>query len=225
VKGLIAGTQRAAPAIKADISGKLMMVDASDADFIFVQSAGVTSLYARDALGNTAPARALDDATSLELADIAGAAIVELTDPVLIRRGRLLITAMLVSIGEQARDMAVDYAKERRQFNRPIGAFQAIKHRCADMAVRSEMSCSQLFFAAVHERDEADDAAFQGTAATLLALEAALQNTAASIQIHGGIGFTAEFDAHRFLKRAHLLEQMAGSARVQQARILDESLP
>ena len=121
-----------------------------------------------------------------------------------------------------ARDMAVTYAKDRKQFGQPIGSFQAIKHICADMAVRCEESASQLFYAALSLRDGTADAAVEIPAAAFIAARAALENAAAGIQVHGGIGMTAELDAHWFLKRAHVLDQAMGNSRRQLDRLLRE---
>lgn len=124
----------------------------------------------------------------------------------------LLVSAQLLGIAEATRDMAVSYAGVRRQFGRLIGAFQAIKHHCADMAIGAEMLSAQLDMAAVAVRDARDDAAFQTAAARLLAPRVALANARLCIQVHGGIGFSEEADAHRFLKQAHLLRQLGGGA-------------
>ncbi|MBO6716718.1 MAG: acyl-CoA dehydrogenase family protein [Rhizobiaceae bacterium] len=124
----------------------------------------------------------------------------------------LLVSAQLLGIAEAARDLAVSYAGMRRQFGKPIGAFQAIKHHCANMAISAEMLSAQLDMAAIAQRDSRDDAAFQTAAARLLAPRVALANARLCIQVHGGIGFSAEADAHRFLKQAHLLRQLGGGA-------------
>lgn len=132
-------------------------------------------------------------------------------DPHLPAIASLLACAQLVGIAEAARDLAVSYAEVRQQFGRPIGAFQAIKHHCANMAINAEMLSSQLDMAALALRDEREDAAFQIEALGRLAPKAALANARKCIQIHGGIGFSAEADAHHFLKQAHLLTRLLGS--------------
>ncbi len=131
----------------------------------------------------------------------------------LARRADILIAALLVGNAEATRDMAVAYAKLRQQFGQPIGAFQAVKHHCADMAVRCEAALSQLLFAACDEQEGAGENPLAAAQARLIAAEAALRNAAMNIQIHGGLGFTAELDAHLYLKRAHLLDQLGGPAR------------
>jgi hypothetical protein len=123
-----------------------------------------------------------------------------------------LIAAMLAGNAEGSRDLAVEYAKTRIQFGRPIGSFQAIKHRCADMHVRARMAYAQAMHAAMAAAAEFPDAARQSTAALLVAAEAAIRNAESSIQIHGGMGFSAECAAHLFLKRAHVLRIIGGEA-------------
>lgn len=122
---------------------------------------------------------------------------------------QLLAVAFAVGCADAARDMAVDYAKVREQFERPIGSFQAIKHMCADMAVRAAVARSQLYYAACALDENAADAVFHVAAAKRLADQAALDNGRANIQVHGGIGMTDEASPHLCLKRAHLLQFIA----------------
>jgi alkylation response protein AidB-like acyl-CoA dehydrogenase len=135
------------------------------------------------------------------------------------RQAQLLVAAQLLGMAEASRDMAVDYAQVRMQFGQPIGAFQAVKHRCANMAIGAEALRAQLVLAAIAERDGWPDAAFQVDACRLLAARCALANAGANIQMHGGIGFTAECDAHLFLLRAHLLEHLGGPVRTLRERL------
>lgn len=126
---------------------------------------------------------------------------------------QLLTAAFAVGCADAARDMAADYAKVREQFDRPIGWFQALKHICADMAVRAAVARSQLYFAACALDADADDAAFHAAAAMRLAEQAAIENGRANIQVHGGIGMTDEAYPHLCLKRAHLLSFIAPARR------------
>jgi alkylation response protein AidB-like acyl-CoA dehydrogenase len=134
--------------------------------------------------------------------------------------GTLLTTAMLVGVAEAARDASVAYAKDRVQFGRPIGTNQAIKHRCADMTMSAEAAASLLHFSALAMRDGRSDKEFQVAAAKRIATAAALDNARANVQVHGGMGYTWEHDAHLLLTRAHLLDQLFGSVRVQQGVLL-----
>jgi len=131
----------------------------------------------------------------------------------------LLFAAYLAGIAQATLEMAVAYAGTREQFGQPIGAFQAIKHQCADMAVRAAAAEAQVLQAAITFGAGGDDRA-EAAAARLLATDAALANAKANIQIHGGMGFTAECDAHLFLKRAHLIAALGSSKRAEQARLL-----
>jgi len=127
------------------------------------------------------------------------------------------VLACADAVGGVARtvDMSVEYAKVRQQFGKPIGSFQAVKHRCADMAVRAEVARSATVYAAVSVRDAAADADFQTAVAKVLAANAYLLNAADNVQNHGGMGFTWECDAHLFVKRARAFDATLGSRRAQ----------
>ncbi|MGH2728221.1 MAG: acyl-CoA dehydrogenase family protein, partial [Actinomycetota bacterium] len=127
------------------------------------------------------------------------------------REGAVLSAAMLVGIASACTEAAVAYAKERKQFGRVIGSFQAVKHICADMLVREEVARNGLYAAAVMCDDpSAGDTDRAVAGARLLAGEAALANGKASIQVHGGMGYTWEVDAHLYLKRAVLMSTRFG---------------
>ena len=131
----------------------------------------------------------------------------------------LLIASSLTGVAQGALELAVDYAKQREQFGQPIGSFQAIKHSLADMRVRADCADTQTRVAAVaFGRSEADRR--EVAAARWLAGDAALGNAKAGIQVHGGMGFTAECDAHLYLKRAHVLSGIGSSTRAEERRLL-----
>ena len=133
-----------------------------------------------------------------------------LTDPELAQRGRLLVAAMLAGIAAEARSRAVEYAQVREQFGQPIGAFQAVKHHCANMAIAAYAAQELVTFAAVSLAEHANDAVHLVHAALNLALRAARDNAGLNIQVHGGMGFSEECDAHLFLKAARLLDAAVG---------------
>jgi alkylation response protein AidB-like acyl-CoA dehydrogenase len=225
VTAICAGGLRAAPGIPSR-SGGLIVLDGVGADMVVVREGQTITIHERRALQDVRESSSLDESIALEVARIASPPqFAVAAESNLARRLQLLVAAMHVGIGEQARDMAVGYAAERVQFGKPIGTFQAIKHRCADMALRSEMAFAQLLFATVAECDSATGAAFHSYSACLLAARSALENSAGSIQVHGGIGFTAEFDAHRYLKRARLLEHIGGRVPDQQTELLKQPFP
>jgi alkylation response protein AidB-like acyl-CoA dehydrogenase len=126
--------------------------------------------------------------------------------------GAALTAALQLGSAEATLDAAVAYAKERTQFDRPIGTFQAIKHLLADMLVRVEVARAAVWAAgATVDQPDVGDPARAASAAKVLADEAALANGKAAIQVHGGMGFTWEVDAHLHLKRAWVLATQFGS--------------
>ncbi len=130
--------------------------------------------------------------------------------------GATLAAALLLGLAEAVTDMAVSYAKQRQQFDRPIGSFQAVKHILADMLVRTEVARAAVYAAGVHLDDPGvGDLRRAVATAKLMAGEAALTNGKACIQVHGGMGFTWEVDAHLYLKRARVLDTVFGSTQAQ----------
>lgn len=105
---------------------------------------------------------------------------------------------------------AVDYARTRTQFGRPIGSFQAIKHKCADMHVDYETARSTLEHAVSSAAGAADDAATSASIAAAFCHHAFLRCAAENIQVHGGIGFTWEHHAHLYYKRAQANSVLLG---------------
>jgi alkylation response protein AidB-like acyl-CoA dehydrogenase len=142
------------------------------------------------------------------------------------RDGGILTAALQVGHATETLELAVAYAKERHQFGKPIGSFQAVKHMCADMLVRAEVARAAVHAAACLAdapdvlEAEADAAgttpfAFMQRAvagAKLLADEAAITNARAAIQVHGGMGYTWEVPLHLHLKRSRLLATIFGTS-------------
>jgi alkylation response protein AidB-like acyl-CoA dehydrogenase len=107
-------------------------------------------------------------------------------------------------------DMSVDYAKNRIQFGRPIGSFQAIKHKCADMLLEVESAKSAAYYAGWAAAEDNDELPVTACLAKAYCSEAYFHAAAENIQIHGGIGFTWEHDAHLYFKRAKSSELIFG---------------
>ena len=128
------------------------------------------------------------------------------------------LAAEQVGGAQAAMDMAVDYAKTRYQFGRPIGSYQAIKHRCANMLLKVEHARSATYYAA-RTVDDPEEVAVSAPLAGSLASEAYVWVAGENIQVHGGIGFTWEHDAHIFLKRAKASSLLLGSPHHQRDRM------
>jgi alkylation response protein AidB-like acyl-CoA dehydrogenase len=125
---------------------------------------------------------------------------------------KVALAAEQLGGAQRCLDMSVDYAKTRVQFGRPIGSFQAIKHKLADMFVLVESARSASYYAAwaaAHSDEELPQAA---ALAKAYCSDAYFQIAAECIQIHGGVGFTWEHDAHLFFKRAKSSESLFGDA-------------
>ena len=126
--------------------------------------------------------------------------------------GATLAAALLLGIAEAVTERATAFAKEREQFGRAIGGFQAVKHLLADMVVRTEIARAAVYAAAVHLDDpEVGDVVPAVSTAKLLAGENALANAKAAVQVHGGMGFTWEVPVHLYLKRAAFLDIAFGA--------------
>lgn len=130
-------------------------------------------------------------------------------------RGAVLTAALQLGLADRCTELAVDYAKERVQFDRPIAAFQAIKHLCADMLVRTEVARAAVYAAGAHLDDPNEPGIERAIAgAKALAGEAAIVNGKTAMQVFGGMGFTWEVDVHLYLKRAWVLDTHFGSCDV-----------
>ncbi|HIF94154.1 MAG: acyl-CoA dehydrogenase family protein [Myxococcales bacterium] len=116
-------------------------------------------------------------------------------------------------------EMAVGYSKEREQFGRPIGSFQALKHKCADMFVAVETARSALYYAACIADDGSDDLSTNASLAKAWCSESYFQCASESIQIHGGVGFTWEYDPHLHFKRARASESWLGDPAYHRERV------
>ena len=145
----------------------------------------------------------------------------------LLDRGATLYAAALLGGAARVLDMSVEYAKERVQFGKPIGSFQAVKHRCADMLVDVEGMRSTAYWAAWCLSAGDSDASIAASTAKTWCSDAARRVMASGLQVHGGIGFTWEHDLHLFLKRSQLDQLTFGDGayhRERLGRFLRESL-
>ena len=126
--------------------------------------------------------------------------------------GAALVAAQLAGVAGAVCDLTVSYARQRQQFGRPVGSFQAVKHALADMLVRAELARVQAYAAAHLDEPGLADVARAVSSAKVVAADAARANGTAAIQLHGGMGMTWEVDAHLYLKRAAVLDLAFGTA-------------
>ena len=137
----------------------------------------------------------------------------------LVDRGATFTAADLLGSASRALDLSVQHAKDRVQFDRPIGSFQAVKHRCADMLVDVEGMRSTVYWAAWCVGAGDDDAHIAASTAKTWCSDASRRVMSSALQVHGGIGFTWEHDLHFFMKRAQLDQLTFGDATYHRARL------
>jgi alkylation response protein AidB-like acyl-CoA dehydrogenase len=125
-------------------------------------------------------------------------------------RATVALCAEQVGGAQRCLDLSVAYAKEREQFGRPIGSFQAIKHKCADMLLLVESARSAAYYAGWVAAERPEELALHASLAKSYCSEAYFRCAGESIQIHGGVGFTWEYDPHLYFKRARASEMLLG---------------
>jgi len=155
------------------------------------------------------------EATKLDGAD--GAAALRKT----LEQAAVCLASECVGGSEKTMDMAVQYAKDRYQFGRPIGSFQSIKHKCADMLLRLESAKSAAYYAAWAAAEDNEELSIAASLAKAYCTEGFFTNSRENIQIHGGIGFTWEHDCHLYYRRAKSSELMLGDPTYHRELIAD----
>jgi alkylation response protein AidB-like acyl-CoA dehydrogenase len=136
-------------------------------------------------------------------------------------RALVAVSSELVGVCARALEMTVAYVKERRQFGVPVGAYQAVSHRCAQMLLETEKARSATAFAAWAADADPARLAEAAAMAKAAASDAGIEVTGGAIQLHGGIGFTWEADVHWLYKRAQLDAALLGGARHHRVRLAE----
>ena len=207
-------------------AGGWHLLEAKDADYVVTYGEEGSSLYEASRFSEVTDIICMDSHLILQRARLGdGKPAAAKAGPEVYHLAIQLLSAYAVGVAEGALKMGVEYAKVREQFGKPIGSFQAVKHKCADMAIAAEVASCQVAFSSVVVATRRQDASYQVRASNLVAIDAALKNGATNIQVHGAIGFTADIEAHLYLKRAHVLDTLSGSLREQRAGMLNEPVP
>jgi len=157
----------------------------------------------------------LDPASATDVTVLGGVDVVAR----FVDRGAMAYAAELLGGAQRLLDMSVAYAKDRVQFDKPIGSFQAVKHRLADMLVDVEGMRSAVYYAAWCIAASHPDASVAASTAKAWCSDASKRVAASALQVHGGIGFTWEHDVHLFVKRAQLDQTAFGDAVVHRTRL------
>jgi alkylation response protein AidB-like acyl-CoA dehydrogenase len=209
--GLVAGTERGTVGVVSGDRARLVPDAQSAAIIVLVQDgrarllpAGEAEILALDALDAT---RRYASVTPLG----AGEELPGDAEPAL-ARAAVALAAESVGVAQRVMEMAIAYAKDRKQFGQPIGVNQAVSHRCAQMLLETESARSATYYAAWTADHGPASLPLAAASAKAYASDAAWRVSAASLQVHGGIGFTWEHDLHFFLKRAKVNAHLYGSA-------------
>jgi len=228
----LAGVEPAAPATRLEggrVRGRKVFVPyGACADALIVTTAQGLALVERPASGwSVTPLETLDhaqrfveitlDAPATLLAD--GAKACEIAG-IRLRFGAFGAAAFLLGLEERCLELAVDYLLERKAFGVPIGSFQALQHRAADMLLRVESSRSSVYRAAWALEHDPDAADLLVAAAKAYCGDSARAVCGETIQLFGGVGYTWEYDPHIYFKRVKTLEQSYGTTREQLERAL-----
>ena len=210
---------------------KALVMDADAADFFLVATAdGRRHIVERDAEGvRVAVEPSIDLTRRLYAVRFDGVRVAPEATldgaqedylPVL-WRACVAIAAESTGIAQRTMEMAVEYAKDRKQFGRPIGSYQAVSHRCAQMLLETENSRSAVYGAAWAADAAPESLPLAASMAKAYASDAGWRVPDASIQVHGGIGFTWEHDLHFFLKRGKANAATFGDAKWHRERVAD----
>ena len=202
-------------------AGLILVVAATDAGLSLFAVEGDGAGLGRAALPALDQTRQL---ARLEFAGVTGRLIGSPGDGAAVLDRALDVAAVALAAeqlggAQRALDMAVEYAKVRRQFDRPIGSFQAIKHRCADLLLEVESLRSAVGYAAAAAAEDSPEIPVLASLVKSYASETYFHVAAENIQIHGGIGFTWEHDAHLYFKRAKASELFLGDGAYHRERL------
>jgi alkylation response protein AidB-like acyl-CoA dehydrogenase len=205
---------------------KVAVPDAGAADFVIVSGAdGRHYLVETGASGvEVEPEPGLDSTRKLYRVSLQGAPAQALPgNDVALAYGTIItsLAAENVGVAQRAMEMAVEYAKDRKQFDRAIGAYQAVSHRCAQMLLETEGARSVTYWAAWALDHEPETGPRAASMAKAYAGDAGFRVAASALQVHGGIGFTWEHDLHFFLKRAKANAHAFGDGRWHRDRVAE----
>jgi alkylation response protein AidB-like acyl-CoA dehydrogenase len=192
------GTGNAGIAVSGHLADVLLVAQGEDVLVVETAGGGVKT----EVPANLDPTRRIARVTLTG----APAAVLPGARGVLTDLARLLFAAEATGVAREVTDQASEYAKIREQFGRPIATFEAVKHHCANMLVAAEVATAAVWDAA--RAGHGDQLSYTAAIAATEAVPAAVQNAQLNIQVHGGIGFTWEHDAHLYLRRAAAIQSL-----------------
>ena len=207
--GVVAGEGSAPLVPDAEMAEFIVLVDGDSASVVSKDDASIERV---DTIDDTRPYSRVSASGGEGLeGDVAGA----------LARVAVALSAEMVGLSQKSLEMAVEYAKDRQQFGRPIGAYQAVSHNCAQMLMETESARSLTLYAAWAADHEPESLPVAASMAKAYASDAGFRVPARSLQVHGGIGFTWEHDLQFFLKRGKTDAHLFGTAREHRERVAE----
>jgi alkylation response protein AidB-like acyl-CoA dehydrogenase len=221
--GIASGEARGTVGVVRDGEARLVP-DADSAEVIVLISANGSSTVVEASAAEVEPFEAMDRTRRFARVRADGAE--PLGGDHLAAADRIVtaLSAETVGVAQRAMEMAVAYARERKQFGRPIGSYQAVSHRCAQMLLEVEGSRSGAYYAGWCADAEPESLPAAASMAKAYSSDAGWRVCGSSLQVHGVIGFTWEHDLHFYLKRAKTNAMLFGSAREHRERVAELSL-
>ncbi|HWB66602.1 MAG TPA: acyl-CoA dehydrogenase family protein, partial [Mycobacteriales bacterium] len=204
------------------------VVDGGPADLLVVANESRLWLLDATATGvEVRPAATLDRTRSYATVRLEGATARPVGDPAAAAAAvdllRVGLAVEAVGLARRCLELTVEHLKTRVQFGKPIGSFQALQHRCADLAVSLEAATSTAYYAAWAAADSPAELPVVAPLAKSVCTDAAYAVAAETIQLHGGVGFTWEHDAHLYFKRATVLRSLLGDSHAQRQLVATRS--
>jgi len=209
--GIASGEARAAAGLVRGDEAKLVP-DGDSAELIVLCGEGGVSVVSRSD-ADVEPVATMDSTRRYARVRASGGEALEGEPGPGIGAGLLAVSAELTGVAQHAMEMAVEYARDRKQFGRAIGSYQAVSHRCAQMLLETEGARSATYWGAWTADAEPESLELAASMAKAYASDAGWRVCSSSLQVHGGIGFTWEHDLHFFLKRAQANAHAYGDAR------------
>jgi alkylation response protein AidB-like acyl-CoA dehydrogenase len=221
--GIASGEQLGAAGLVRGGEAKLAP-DANEADLIVLCGAADGVTVVERSAADLEPVNTMDATRRFaRVRDSGGGEVLEGEPGPAIGAALAALSAELTGVAQRAMEMAVEYARDRKQFGRPIGAYQAVSHRCAQMLLEVEGSRSATYYAAWTADAQPESLELAASMAKAYASDAGWRVCSSSLQVHGGIGFTWEHDLHFFLKRAKVDALLWGSASEHRERVMEAS--
>jgi alkylation response protein AidB-like acyl-CoA dehydrogenase len=220
--GIASGEARGTVGLVAGDGEAKLVPDAAEAEVIVLLS-GDGAVVVDRAAAEVEPLKTMDHTRRFARVRANGGEVLEGDVDAGLDRVATALAAEIVGVSQRTLEMTTEYARDRKQFGRPIGAYQGVSHRLAQMLLETEGARSGTYYAAWTADAQPETLGLAASMAKAYASDAGWHVTASALQVHGGIGFTWEHDLHFLLKRAKTDALLYGSAREHRDRVADLS--